>query len=245
MASSSNQRQKIKTVRDPIADAHINGDYLKKNPTWHVEYSARKAQTIHSFLESRQIRPKTIGDVGCGAGEVLALLQKNMDATCRFWGYDVAAPAIEMSKSRENEQLKFFLADFGEIETPYFDLLLVLEVIDHVEDYIGFARALKHRAEWKYFSFSLDISVQSAFRSDAFTQRRRDHSHLHHFNTQTALGTLEYAGYEIVSYFYMPPNVTISWAAKLALPIRRSFFGINPELAVRMFGGYSLQVLAR
>lgn len=242
---SSAAVQKLKTVRDPAADAHINGDYHKKNPTWHVEYSPWKAQIIHDFLERRNLHPKTIGDVGCGAGEVLSLLQKKMPADCRFWGYDVAAPAIDMAKKRENERLQFALADLCEIETPRFDLLMALEVIDHVEDYIGFARALKNRAEYKFFSFSLDISVQSAFRSDAFTKRRVNHSHLHHFNKQTALATLEYAGYEIVDYFYRPPNVTISTAAKLARPIRKGFFGLAPELAVRMFGGYSLQVLAR
>jgi SAM-dependent methyltransferase len=237
--------QKLKTVRDPTADAHINGDYFKKNPSWHVEYSPAKAQTIHDCLRRRQLSPKTIGDVGCGAGEVLALLQKRMDPTCWFWGYDVAPPAIEMAKRRENERMKFSLADFSEIDTPYFDLLLALEVVDHVEDYIGFVRAIKNHAEWKYFSFSLDISVQSAFRRDAFTLRRANHSHLHHFNKQTALGTLEYAGYEIVDYFYSSPDVTGSTAAKVARPIRRALFGMNPEFTVRMLGGYSLQVLAR
>ncbi|HMF86092.1 MAG TPA: class I SAM-dependent methyltransferase [Nitrospiraceae bacterium] len=245
MSSNEPQLQKLKTVRNPQTDAHINGEYFKKNPTWHVEYSPLKAQIIYEVLRSRQIRPKTIGDVGCGAGEVLSLLQKNMDPATCFWGYDVAAPAIDMAKTRENERLKFALADFPETETPHFDLLLALEVIDHVEDYIGFARALKNRAEWKFFSFSLDISVQSAFRSDAFLKKRRNHSHLHHFNKQTALATLEYAGYEIVEYFYRQPNVTISTTARLARPIRKAFFGMAPELAVRIFGGYSLQVLAR
>lgn len=237
--------EKLTTVRDPIADAHLNGDYFKKNPSWHVEYSPRKAQTIYDCLQRRHLYPKTIGDVGCGAGEVLALLQKKMHPSCQFWGYDIAPPAIEKAKTRENGQLKFALADLCEIDTPYFDLLLALEVVDHVEDYIGFLRILKKRAELKYFSFSLDISVQSALRSNAFTQRRKNHSHLHHFNKQTALGTLEYAGYEIVDYFYSTPEVTISRAAKVALPIRRAMFKMNPELAVRLFGGYSLQVLAR
>jgi Methyltransferase domain len=240
-----NSTQTLSTVRDPIADAHINGEYCRKNPSWHIEYSPKKAQTIHDFLQRRQLRPKTIGDVGCGAGEVLALLQQKMDPSCRFWGYDVAPPAIEKAKTRENDRLKFSLADLCEIETPHFDLLLALEVVDHVEDYIGFLRILKKRAEWKYFSFSLDISVQSAFRSNAFTQRRKNHSHLHHFNKQTALGTLEYAGHEIVDYFYTSPDVTISWAAKVARPIRQVMFKMNPESAVRLFGGYSLQVLTR
>lgn len=205
-----NTSQKLKTVRDPIVDTHLNGEYFKNNPTWHVEYSPKKAQTIHDCLIRRQLHPKTIVDVGCGAGEVLALLQKAMDTSCRFWGYDVAPPAIEKARIRQNDRLKFSLADFCEIDTPHFDLLLALEVVDHVEDYIGFVRAIKNRAEWKYFSFSLDISVQSAFRSSSFVQRRKDHNHLHHFNKEVALGTLEYAGYEIVDCFYSAPDVTIS-----------------------------------
>jgi len=103
---------------------------------------------------------------------------------------------------------------------------------------------LKNRAEWKIFSFSLDISVQSAFRAGAFSQRRNVHSHLHHFNKETALGTLEYAGYEVVDYVY-PPNLAISPLAKMAKPIRTACFKLGPDLAVRLFGGYSLLILAR
>jgi hypothetical protein len=67
---------------------------------------------------------------------------------------------------------------------------------------------------------------------------------LHHFNKETALGTLQYAGYEIVDYFY-PSNLAISRLARLAKPVRTAFFKFYPDLAVRLFGGYSLLILAR
>jgi hypothetical protein len=232
------------SVVDPAADPHINGEYFKKNPTWHVEYSPWKAANIYEFIERRGLHPRTICEVGCGAGEVLRQLQLKMDADCSFSGYDIAPPAIEMAKARENERLQFHLADFGAVDTPAVDLLLVLEVVDHIEDYFGFLRMLKGRAEWKLFSFSLDISVQSALRDGAFKQRRDVHSHLHHFSKETALSVLEYAGYEVVDYFY-PPNLAISRLAKIAKPIRTLFFRLAPDLAVRLFGGYSLLVLAR
>jgi hypothetical protein len=248
---STNQRgldssspQRFSSVADPTSDAHVNGEYFKKNPTWHVEYSPWKADNIHRLINRRQLSPQTICEVGCGAGEVLRQLQMKMDSRCTFSGFDIAPPAIEMAKKKENDRLQFALADFGEVETGNFDLMLILEVVDHVEDYIGFLRMLKQRATWKIFSFSLDISVQSAIRDGAFKQRRDVHSHLHHFNKETALGTLEYAGYEVVDFFY-PPNLAISSLAKMAKPIRTSFFRLNPELAVRLFGGYSLLVLAR
>ena len=244
MATESSPRL-FTSVNDPAADQHLNGEYFKKHPTWHVEYSPWKADNIHRFLKRKQLDPRTICEVGCGAGEVLRQLQMKMDSQCQFWGYDVAPPAIEMAKKKgENDRLHFDVADFGAIETPNYDLLLVLEVVDHVEDYIGFLRMLKKKAQWKLFSFSLDISVQSAFRKGAFAQRRNVHSHLHHFNKETALGTLEYAGFEIVDYFY-PTNLAMSRLAKLAKPIRTLTFGPAPDLTVRLFGGYSLMVLTR
>jgi len=242
---NSDYPTRFTSVVDPAGDPHVNGEYFSKNPTWHVEYSPWKAENIYHFLDRQKLRPKSICEVGCGAGEVLRQLQLKMPSECSFTGYDVAPHAIEIAKRNgENEKLRFAVADFGELETRRIDLLLILEVVDHVEDYYGFLRMLKKKAEWKLFSFSLDISVQSAFRSGAFTQRRNVHSHMHHFNKETVLGTLQYAGYEVVDYFY-PSNLAISSLAKLAKPIRMAIFKLNPDLAVRLFGGYSLMVLAR
>ena len=69
-------------------------------------------------------------------------------------------------------------------------------------------------------------------------------SHLHHFNKETALSTLRYAGYDVVESFYCA-SLAFSRRAKLAKPIRRSLYKLAPDLAVRLFSGYSLFVLAR
>ena len=237
-------RQAFSSVADPTSDPHLNGKYLKHNPNWHVEFSPWKADNIFRFLQQKQLNPQTIGEVGCGAGEVLRQLQLKMDPQCRFWGYDVAPPAIEMAKTRENERLHFELADFPAIETPQMDLLLVLEVVGHVEDYMGFLRAIRNRAEWKIFSFSLDISMQAALRDGELLRRREVHSHLHYFNKDIALAVLRDTGYEVVDYLY-PPTYAHSTLAKAALPIRKLLFSVNPDLTSRMLGGYSLLVLAR
>jgi hypothetical protein len=232
------------SVADVKSDPHVNGKYFQNNPSWHVEYSPWKADNIFRLLQKRRLDPKTICEVGCGAGEVLRQLQLRMSPDCEFWGWDVAPPAIEMAKQRENEKLHFELADYPAIETPHSDLLLILEVVDHVEHYMGFLRAIKNRAEWKIFSFSLDISMQSALRGGELLRRREVHSHLHHFNKDLALAVLRDTGYEIVDYFY-PPNFAGSTLAKIAKPIRQVAFALNPDLTARMVGGYSLMILAR
>lgn len=242
--SNHTTNQLFSTISDPSSDPHLNGKYFEHNPTWHVEFSPWKAENIFRFIQQKQLTPKTIVDVGCGAGELLRLLQTKMDPACRFWGYDVAPPAIEMAKQRENDRLRFELSDFPAIETQKMDLLLALEVVDHVEDYRGFLRAVRNRAEWKLFSFSLDISVQSTLRKGALLSRRELHSHLHHFNKETALAVLRETGYEVVDHIY-PPTFAYSTLAKAALPIRKLFFALNQDFTARMFGGYSLLVLAR
>src|SRR4051812_12438948 len=183
----STKPQRFSSVADPATDPHLTGEYLKNNPTWHVEYSPPKAANILRMMEKNRLHPKTVCEVGCGAGEVLRLLQLKMDGQCRFWGYDVAPDAIALARTRENERLTFETADLGEIDTPIFDLMLALEVVDHVEDYLGFLRMLKTRSEWKIFSFSLDFSAQSAIRKGALLQRRVVHSHRHHFSKETAV----------------------------------------------------------
>jgi cyclopropane fatty-acyl-phospholipid synthase-like methyltransferase len=239
------EQERFVSVADPKSDPHVNGEYFQKHPTWHIEYSAWKAENIFRFLQEKKLAPKKVGEVGCGAGEVLKQLQLKMGSDVRFWGWDVAPPAIEMAKTRENERLKFALADFGTIETPQLDMLLALEVVDHVEDYLGFMRMLKSRAELKLFSFSLDISVQSAMRPGAFLQRRNVHNHLHHFSKETVLSVLEYTGFEILDWCYPPNLASASTLATLAKPVRVLSHAIAPDLTVRMFGGYSLLVLTR
>jgi len=245
MPGNRPEQARFASVSDPENDPHVNGSYFEKHPTWHIEYSAWKAKNIFSYLQRKDIHPKTIGEVGCGAGEVLNQLQQKMGPDVRFWGWDIAPPAIQMAKTRENERLQFALADFGTIETPGLDMLLVLEVVDHVEHYLGFLRMLKSRADLKLFSFSLDISVQSAFRPGAFLQRRNVHNHLHHFNKETALSVLQYTGFEIVDWCYLPNLAGTSTLGSLARPIRSLTYSFAPDFAVRMFGGYSLLVLAR
>jgi ubiquinone/menaquinone biosynthesis C-methylase UbiE len=221
------------------------GECLKKNPTWHVEFSAAKAKNIVALMARNGLAPKTICEVGCGAAEVLRQLQLEMPTDCTYWGYDISPDAIALAKTRENERLQVGVADFGVLETPRFDVLLMLEVIDHVEDVFGFLRMLKPRAEWKIFSFSLDISVQAVLRRDGLLNKRDRHSHRHHFNKETVLRVLEEVEYEIVDYGYPPIDVTPRILSKLARPIRSMFFTLNPDQTVRVLGGHSLLILTR
>ena len=122
-----------------VQPIYVNGAYLARNPRWHLEESAWKAVQIRRILRRNQISPATVCDVGCGAGEVLSQLQKTLSRDCNLCGYDISPQAIDRAMSRANERLYFRLADFCGVQGAWFDLLLVLDVFEHVEDYYGLA----------------------------------------------------------------------------------------------------------
>jgi hypothetical protein len=74
---------------DAEHNIYTNGTYLRKNPLWHIEESPFKVRQIVKILRKNRLHPQTICEVGCGAGEVLRLLQQQMNAGCHFRGYQL------------------------------------------------------------------------------------------------------------------------------------------------------------
>jgi Methyltransferase domain len=230
-------------------EIYLSGEYLEKNPTWHVEKSPWKATQIMKMVTRSGIAPKTICEVGCGAGEILRQLQDEMDSTCSFWGYEISPQALELAKSRENERLHFKLADIRQ-EEGFFDLMLIVDMLEHLEDCFSFLRDVKPKSQYKIIHFVLDLTVESLLRPNAllgFRNTRGHVGHVHYFTKGMALAMVEDLGYEVLDYFYTPRSIKLADTFKrkmLQLP-RVLFFSMRKDLAVRVLGGYGLLVLAK
>jgi cyclopropane fatty-acyl-phospholipid synthase-like methyltransferase len=226
---------------------YTDGTYLEKNPLWHSDESPFKAAQIIRMLERNRLKPKTIAEVGCGAGEVLRRLQGKMNSDCRFWGYEISPQALRLCDSKANAKLQFKLADISQEEDTFFDMILVLDVIEHVEDYFGFLRGIRPKSDLKVFHFPLDLSVQAVLRKRGLLKRRELFGHIHYFTTETALESLKDTGYEVLDHFYTPRCIELAKETiqKIARLPRIICFAIHQDLTVRILGGYSLLVLAR
>lgn len=232
---------------DSESAIYRNGSYLKNNPSWHIEESPFKVRQIRRMIKQQKLAPKTVCDVGCGAGLVLAELQPYFSSDCVCWGYDVSPDALAMSAGRANENLRFRMRDIRKDECDtYFDLLLMLDVFEHVEDYMGLVRSVRSKARQKLFHIPLDLSVQAVLRKNGLLLRRDHHAHLHYFTRETALRTLTDVGYTIVDYFYTPRCIELGdlFIQRIARIPRQLSFAVSPDLTVRVLGGYSLLVLA-
>lgn len=235
------------------ADLYQDGQYLERNPTWHVEDSPWKAQQILKMLRRRDLKPRAVAEIGSGAGEILRQLHDQMDDSVHFAGYEISPQAHELARRRETDRLKFHHRDMleaGAAASRPFDLVLAMDVIEHVEDIYGLLRRLRPAGEYKIFHIPLDFSVYSAL-GNTLMRGRRAMGHIHYFTRATALATLSDAGYEIVDSFYTfggieapgPPNQ--SAGARALRVARRMLYAVNKELMVRCLSGASVLVLAK
>lgn len=227
---------------------YTNGTYLKENPTWHVEDSLWKAKQIFNIIENNKLLPRTICEVGCGAGEILSQLSQLMPQHVNFYGYEISPQAFNLSQHRLTKRIKFFLRDIFEDKDAFFDIVLAIDVFEHVEDYFEFLRSLRLKGTYKIFHIPIDLSVQSILRPLVISKWRKNLGHIHYFTKETALASLNDTGYDIIDYFYtgptkdLPARTSKAWLARL---LRGILFSLNKDIAVRILGGYSLMVLAR
>ena len=231
----------------PTTNVFLTGEYLARVPQWHADDSIWKAGEVFRMLQLTQVTPRHIGEVGCGTGEVLHQLQLLMGPECDFWGYDIAPDAIRLSRSRENHRLHCKVGDIANDFHPDFDLLLVLDVLEHQENYFTFLRDLKPLAPYKLFHTVLDLSAQAVLRPEGLIKLRRASDDLHFFTRDTMLQALRDEGYRIVQWFYAPRATYRAGnaAKRIKQWPRRMLYALNQDFAVRCLGGYSLFVLAQ
>src|SRR5262249_52971316 len=163
-------------------------------------------------------------------------------------GYDISPQAIAMANTRANEKLHFKVADFLREPPAYYDLILMIDVLDHIEDRFGFLRTIKDRAEYKMFQVSLTISLQTVWRKNGLLKMRENYGMVNYFTKELALQTLKDAGYEIVDYFYTSSSTDVPSKERVQNFVkypRKLLFMLNQDAAARILGGYRLLVLTR
>lgn len=231
-----------------MSQIYEDGTYLENNPLWHEPDSLWKAKQILKIIEKNKLSPSTICEIGCGAGGIITNLSTELGDKNRFFGYDISPQAIMLCQNKKKHNLIFRQQDLLEDSTAYFDLLLIIDVFEHVEDYFGFLRKSKEKAEYKIFHIPLDLSVQWVLRASPIVNIRSKAGHLHFFTKETALEALKDTGYEILDWFYTAGSVQLKnrgWKADLLKIPRKIAYLLNQDLAARVLGGYSLLVLAK
>lgn len=222
-------------------------DYLNNNPSWDIEDSIWKAEFVVSILESIEFTPGSICDVGCGAGAVLASLRGSYPDADLF-GFDIAPDTAQFWPQHGALNILFQVGDFLTLNSRKYDILLALDVIEHLSDPFYFLDKLRWFSSYYLFHFPLDLSAINVIREKPILKSREKVGHIHYFTKNLALSLLRECGYNIVKWSYSGATFNSpqrSLKTKLASIPRRFAYILNKDLGVRIFGGETLFVLAK
>jgi hypothetical protein len=227
-----------------MPDLYSSGEYAARNPQWHQEHSQWKAKQVRRMLEKHSIRPTRLAEVGCGAGGILECLHRQLAPQPDCVGYEISPQAFSMAQRREAKGLHYHHGAPGPDDDP-FDVVLAMDVFEHVEDYLGFIRGLQPLAKWKVFHIPLDLSVVSVARPIYLKMALEQVGHLHYFTRETALASLEQAGLKVRDWFFTSVELDQGAHGRKRLQVlRKLLYARNADLAALWLGGFSLLVLA-
>lgn len=225
---------------------YSDGKYLNNNKTWHTEDSPYKASLVRESIKRNNVCFDTCADIGCGAGLVTEILAEYYPNT-KFVGYELSNDAKGFWGERKHlPNLSYTNTNLLDSDIIY-DLVMCLDVFEHIEDYFGFLRALKTKGKTFIFNIPLDMNVMKII-THGIKYAREEVGHLHYFSEYSALKTLEDCGYKI-SYYKLsaaylstlPRNIR----QLMILPFRLLSVAFGKSLAARIFGGISLVVYAK
>lgn len=224
-----------------VCRAYVDGAYHRKTGgTWHLEDSPFKAGQVRRMISRHpEIPIRSVCDIGCGAGGVLAELDRSLAPAVSLVGYEPSPQAHELSLSLGNRRCEFILGDAFE-DTRSYDVALVLDVVEHVEDCFGFLRACAQKARWKIYHIPLDASASLVLRG---VNCWDSVGHLHLFTLETALKTVEHSGQRVADWFLTPVSLRRPHRAATRLTnLPRRL--LPAKIGARLLGGYSVMVLA-
>lgn len=228
-----------------LRSIYSDGSYLELNKNWHQEDSPYKAKLVLAAISRSKITFASCADIGCGAGLVTELLAKQFPSST-FEGFELSNDATEFWKQRQSlDNLTFKIGNILDSERQ-FDLVVCLDVFEHVEDYFGFLRSLRAKGRSFVFNVPLDMNVMKIL-TPGIKFAREEVGHLHYFNRYTALRTIEDTGYRIRdSYLSSAFTSTMPRNSRQAaiLPIRLLSLMFGKRFASTVFGGISLVVTA-
>lgn len=228
----------------PAENIYTDHTYLEHNPDWHGADAPFKAEKIAYLLKKNNISFMSVCEIGCGSGKILVQLSKKFQGK-NWTGYDISPDAIKIAKSKEGSDFHFELKDItSEEDKSQFDLILVIDVLEHLNDYFSFLDSIQSKAEYFMFHIPLDMCVWSLLREQMLIESKHRVGHIHNFSEDFILSILSDHGFDEIDRIYTEPLFKpVKLKHKLVSFVRKNMFKIAPKFTSKTLGGYSVMVL--
>ncbi len=228
-------------------EKYISLEYITDNPTWDAEDSPWKLKKILDFIYDLRLPTRKICEVGCGSGAVLDGL-RDIFPDSLLYGFDIAPSALQFWKKYRTKRISFTVGDFLIKNKEYYDIILLLDVVEHLRDPFYFLDQIKSHSSYFLFHFPLDMSAISVFRETPLLNVRKKVGHIHYYTKNLVLALLNESGFEVLKWRYTNASFSISnrsLKTKFADIPRQLFYCINKDMGVRLLGGETLLILAK
>jgi hypothetical protein len=200
------------------------------------------------MLEKNDVKPSSICDIGCGTAGVLdELLTMLPSPPSTAVGYEVSPQAVNLVPEDRRDRVEVVLGAH-DADNRRFDLMLCLDVFEHVEDYYGFLRDIQSKAPLAVFHVPIDTAVTSVLRPGPVLRSSKVVGHIQHFTRASALEALRHTGYEIVDCFHTVPardQRPTRTRQRVGRTARLAASALSLDLAAKWMTGFPLLVLAR
>lgn len=230
---------------------YLSGKFLSQSSgEQDAEYKIFQLFKLLNLHQKILNKIKHIADVGCGTGRTTVLLHQSfaeMDEKFPIYvsGYDIY-PDIENKEG--NEFVEFCFGDFTEmaIENEY-DLVVLLDVIEHVLEPVEFIKKISIKTSWTIFHIPLDDNSFSWLR--LLQKDNLVHpGHLSIFDAASAINVIIGGGMKVIDFNFSPVFRAASnrqtLKQKMLFGLRNILYFISPYLLQKTLGGVSLMVLA-
>ena len=165
-----------------------------------------------------------------------------------YYCYNISTQAIQLA--RRHEGISFSTEDlFSSGNSEYFDILLAIDVLEHIPDYMTFLERCRLKANYKIYHIPIDLSISSVL-FDSFIDGRRNLGHLQYFSFQSAIACLKDSEHFIIDYFFTDVGTYYTKQARTLKSTIANFprqisalFSIS--FSAKIFGRYSIMVLTK
>lgn len=185
-----------------MENQYQTGKYWENNNSFHEEDSDFKFRNFLTLLKRNpQIAITGMVDLGCGAGRITWHFS-NTFKKIRCAGIDLDPDIINYADNKYQNENLFYQTAFENTKADQsFNLVLLADVFEHVENYIGFLQELRQDFSYQLFNIPLDLSVRTLL-SNGVMDSRKAFGHLHYFYDKLALRMLEDNGFTVIDYLY-------------------------------------------
>ncbi len=241
-----------------------NDEYFRKNPSLHTEDAELKAKEVlrcFNYLPSTILNKKRISilDVGGGSGLVMSILKQELSKkgfSIDILALDISSKMMEIQRQNiGNANFKGYVASVEQIPNGVkADVTLMLDVLEHVPNYIKALKELRRVSDYVIFRIPIDNSVILNILDRILNGHIRQYfykqyGHVHSFSLKqvkqtfkSELGIILYT--EILNDYLHGFKLHISFLSSLYNLVGALLFKINKRLTLSILGGAATLVIA-